>query len=152
MRKTKNKYSLRTTFLILLTFNIFLICYAQDSIFDKIDVMDYRLSREYEIANIEVIGVKYLDANVLAQLSGLRVGQKIEIPGDEFRKIIRQISVERLPCQVWRIHLDPFAKKGPGRFLGSFSDFFFTHCLGPPGGTGCWLLGALFSFLIDIIP
>lgn len=45
--------------------------------------VDYNKQKEYEIGGITVSGVKYLDHEVLINLSGLNIGDKILIPGDE---------------------------------------------------------------------
>jgi len=45
---------------------------------------------KYEIASLHIKGVKFLETNVLANLSGLSVGKKIEIPGDDIAKAIKK--------------------------------------------------------------
>lgn len=63
---------------------LFTVCdlSAQDTILIPKTIIDYSYKNEYEIAEIKVTGVRYLDPKILAQLSGLRIGQKITIPGD----------------------------------------------------------------------
>ncbi len=46
--------------------------------------------RKYVISEIEVVGVENLDAKILVNLSGLRVGQTVPIPGDEISQAIRR--------------------------------------------------------------
>ncbi len=46
--------------------------------------------KKYEIANIEVIGVENLDPKILVNISGLKVGQMISVPGDEVSEAIRR--------------------------------------------------------------
>ena len=46
--------------------------------------------RKYVISEIEVVGVENLDAKILVNLSGLRVGQIVPIPGDEISQAIRR--------------------------------------------------------------
>ncbi|MEM6735741.1 MAG: POTRA domain-containing protein [Bacteroidota bacterium] len=53
--------------------------------------INYSSPREYEIANIEVTGVQYLDNNALISLSGLRVGDKIKVPGDDITTAIKKL-------------------------------------------------------------
>ena len=53
--------------------------------------MDYRNPREYEIADIEVTGAKYLDKNALISISSLKVGDKIKIPGDAVSGAIKKL-------------------------------------------------------------
>jgi len=47
--------------------------------------------KKYEIGGITVTGVKYLDAGALISLSGLRVGDKITVPGDQITTAIRKL-------------------------------------------------------------
>ncbi|MDR1672063.1 MAG: outer membrane protein assembly factor BamA [Bacteroidales bacterium] len=51
-------------------------------------VMDYSNQQEYIIGGVTVTGVKFIDANVLASMSGLETGQKIIVPGDDVTKVM----------------------------------------------------------------
>ncbi|MCP4460237.1 MAG: BamA/TamA family outer membrane protein [Cytophagales bacterium] len=53
--------------------------------------INYSSPREYEIEAIEVKGVQFLDNNALVSMSGLRVGDKIKIPGDEISQAIKKL-------------------------------------------------------------
>lgn len=53
--------------------------------------INYSNPKEYVIANIEVQGVQFLDNNVLISLSGLKVGDKIKIPGDDISQAVKKI-------------------------------------------------------------
>ncbi|MFY0605745.1 MAG: BamA/TamA family outer membrane protein [Cyclobacteriaceae bacterium] len=53
--------------------------------------INYSSPQEYEIVEIKVEGVKYLDNNALISLSELRVGDKIKIPGDEISTAIKKL-------------------------------------------------------------
>jgi len=64
--------------------------HAQISIGD-LDEIDYADPKKYEIGGITVTGVKYLDNNVLIMLSGLSVGDQINIPGEEISKAIHNL-------------------------------------------------------------
>ncbi|MFC2086833.1 outer membrane protein assembly factor BamA [Bacteroidota bacterium] len=57
---------------------------------NEFDVIDYNIPLEYEIAEVKVSGVKFLDEIILVQLSGLSVGQKITIPSDQISKVIEK--------------------------------------------------------------
>ncbi len=46
--------------------------------------------RNYEIADIQVSGIQNYDPKILINLSGLRVGQKINVPGDEISEAIHK--------------------------------------------------------------
>lgn len=52
---------------------------------------NYANPREYEIASIDIRGLNILDKNALISLTGLRVGDKIKIPGDEISMAIRKL-------------------------------------------------------------
>ncbi len=74
------------------------------------EVIDYTKPGEYYIGGITVSGVQYLDNNVLIMLSGLSVGQKIKIPGDQItdaiKKLWRQAMFEDIQIQVSYIQGD----------------------------------------------
>jgi len=53
--------------------------------------VNYSSPREYEIADIRVEGVQFLDNNALISLSGLKVGDKIKVPGDEVSSAIKKL-------------------------------------------------------------
>ncbi len=46
--------------------------------------------RKYVISDIEVVGVENLDAKILVNLSGLKVGQTVAVPGDDISEAIRR--------------------------------------------------------------
>ena len=48
------------------------------------------MPKKYEIAGIKVSGIENLDADILVNLSGLRVGQVISVPGDEITTAIKR--------------------------------------------------------------
>lgn len=53
--------------------------------------INYSNPREYEIAEITVSGVQFLDDNALISISGLKVGDKIKIPGDDISSAIKKL-------------------------------------------------------------
>ncbi|MDN5215748.1 POTRA domain-containing protein [Fulvivirgaceae bacterium BMA12] len=55
------------------------------------DQISYAVPKQYEIADIEVSGAEYLDHNALISLSGLKVGDKIKIPGDNISGAIKKL-------------------------------------------------------------
>lgn len=57
---------------------------------DELNI-NYSNPKEYIIADIEVQGIQFLDNNVLISLSGLKVGDKIKIPGDDISQAIKKI-------------------------------------------------------------
>ncbi|MBN2347566.1 MAG: outer membrane protein assembly factor BamA [Bacteroidales bacterium] len=64
--------------------------YSQQTDVSNLSVIDYSRPKDYEIAEIEVTGIKYLQPRVLRNISGLNVGQKITVPGDEISSAINK--------------------------------------------------------------
>jgi len=81
----------KTISVIYLSF-IFFLCIKQDIIYaQNINEIDYATPEKYEIGGINISGIQYLDANVIKMVSGLEVGQKITVPGDEITKAITNL-------------------------------------------------------------
>ncbi|MTI31653.1 outer membrane protein assembly factor BamA [Xanthovirga aplysinae] len=53
--------------------------------------VNYQSPKEYEIGGISVVGVEYLDENALISLSGLKVGDRIKVPGEEISNAIKKL-------------------------------------------------------------
>lgn len=53
--------------------------------------LDYEHPKKYELAGIGVIGNQATDPNIITIMSGLRVGQQVVIPGDEFRMATQKL-------------------------------------------------------------
>ncbi|HNV27753.1 MAG TPA: POTRA domain-containing protein, partial [Cyclobacteriaceae bacterium] len=53
--------------------------------------LNYASPQEYTIAGIEVTGLNVLDKNAMVSLTGLRIGDKIKIPGDGISGAIRKL-------------------------------------------------------------
>ena len=53
--------------------------------------LNYNNPTEYTIAGIEVKGLNILDKNAMLSISGLKIGDKIKIPGDAISDAIRKI-------------------------------------------------------------
>lgn len=52
---------------------------------------NYADPKEYEIGGLTVTGTRYLDPNSLVSLTGLKVGDKVRIPGDAIGSSIRKL-------------------------------------------------------------
>ena len=52
--------------------------------------IDYDNPKEYEIGGITITGVQYLDASVLTMLTGLKIGDRIKVPGEEITLAIQK--------------------------------------------------------------
>jgi outer membrane protein insertion porin family len=55
------------------------------------DNLNYTNPSEYIIGGIEVVGLNVLDKNAMVSLTGLKVGDKIKIPGDAITNAIRNL-------------------------------------------------------------
>jgi len=53
--------------------------------------LNYAAPQEYTIAGIEVTGLSLLDKNAMVSLTGLKIGDKIKIPGDGISGAIRKL-------------------------------------------------------------
>jgi outer membrane protein insertion porin family len=58
---------------------------------DEEIILDYRNPKIFEIAEINVTGAKFLDVNALISISGLKIGDKIKIPGDPISEAIEKL-------------------------------------------------------------
>ncbi|MBL7883724.1 MAG: hypothetical protein JNL69_06620, partial [Bacteroidia bacterium] len=58
---------------------------------DSTEVIDFTISKEYEIGGIEVKGADHFDKNVLVLLSGLGIGEKVQVPGEKFSTAIQNL-------------------------------------------------------------
>jgi outer membrane protein insertion porin family len=54
-------------------------------------VLDYTQQKEFEIGGVRVTGAQFADANTLISLSGLRVGNKVRVPGTDFGNAVRTL-------------------------------------------------------------
>jgi outer membrane protein insertion porin family len=55
------------------------------------NTLNYLSPKEYTIAAINVSGITILDKNAMISISGLKIGDKIKIPGDDISEAIRKI-------------------------------------------------------------
>ncbi len=73
--------------------------YAQDTSTTSVpqqSVIDYSFPKTYEISGIMISGTNYYDKTVLQALSGLSLGQKIKIPGDDIAQAISTLWKQKL--------------------------------------------------------
>ncbi len=57
----------------------------------KASALNYSSPTEYTIAGIEVIGLNVLDKNAMVSLTGLKIGDKIKIPGTATASAVRKL-------------------------------------------------------------
>jgi len=67
---------------------------------EDFDVIDYSNPQEYYIKAIDVQGVRYLDEEILANLSGLRRGERLTIPGEKITQAINNLWSQGLFSDV----------------------------------------------------
>jgi len=85
------KLPLFRTLALMLIFMIAQQSFAQVSIGDELELIDYSSPKKYEIGGITVSGVEYLDQNVLIMLSGLKIGARVEVPGEEITDAVNKL-------------------------------------------------------------
>lgn len=92
--------------------------------------LNYASPSEYFIAGIEITGLNVLDKNAMISLTGLKIGDKIKIPGDQIATAIRKlwkhglvgdvtISVDRI--EGLNVYLSITLAERP-----RLTDFYFT--------------------------
>ena len=75
--------------------------HAEDSLYADAPTIEYTLTRKtYEIASIEVEGADSYEDFVLIGFSGLAVGDKIEVPGDQITKAVKRFWKQGLFSSV----------------------------------------------------
>ncbi len=80
------------SFLLVFSF----VANAQQTIGNVDDEFNPTLARSYELGGVTVNGAQFLDNNVLLNLSGLIIGDKIEVPGEGITKAIRNLWEQNL--------------------------------------------------------
>jgi outer membrane protein insertion porin family len=96
---------MRATFiLILLSLLLFSETKAQS---DSVPALDYAQPKKYTIGGIDVSGADHTDKNVVRLLSGLVVGDKIQIPGDKTTDAIKALWKQGLFEDI-QIYVDKF--------------------------------------------
>lgn len=82
----------------------------------------YSSPREYEIGGIDIVGIKYLDKDMLREYSGLSVGDEITVPGDDITTVIKKywkqglfsdVKVNATKIVDGKIYLEIFLRERP---------------------------------------
>ena len=88
----------------------------------NIPTMDYSDPQQYEVAGITISGVEYLDKSILVQLTGIKVGQEILVPGEVITKSLKKLWEQGLFSDIKitytriegnKIYLDYYLKERP---------------------------------------
>lgn len=69
--------------------------FAQENAKEKNIVVDYNQPKNYIIGGIDVTGIQYLGKEQILSLTGLNVGDRITIPGEDLSAIIKRIYLQR---------------------------------------------------------
>lgn len=67
---------------------------------DTLPVFEYDKPKDYEVGGIKVIGANFSDDNAIISISGLKIGDKVRIPGGEIPKAIKALWKLRLFTNV----------------------------------------------------
>ncbi|MDC1105797.1 outer membrane protein assembly factor BamA [Prolixibacteraceae bacterium] len=82
----------------------------------------YDTPKEYEIGDLQISGIKYLDTETLLQLSGLEVGETIIVPGEKITNAIKKywkqglfsdVKITAIKIVHGKIYLDIFLQERP---------------------------------------
>ena len=96
--------------------------FAQIEDYTDLPVVDYTSPREYEVADITVSGVEFLQKEVLISISGIRVGEKITVPSDRITRVIEKfweqglfadVKITATKTERGKIWLDIYLKEQP---------------------------------------
>ena len=87
----QSKLHLIISLFILISFS----SYSQFTINSGLSGIKYEKPQEFEIGGITISGIKYLDHEVLIHLTGLRVGDKIMVPGEKLTKAVKFFQREQ---------------------------------------------------------
>jgi outer membrane protein insertion porin family len=96
--------------------------FAQIEDYSNLPVVDYSSPREYEVADVTVSGVEFLQKEVLVSISGIRVGEKITVPSDRITRVIEKfweqglfadVKITATKIERGKIWLDIYLKEQP---------------------------------------
>ena len=73
---------------------------AQNTIYSSGSTINYLSPKEYEIGGVTISGVQYLDQNVLLYLTGLEIGKRISVPGQDIADAIKKLWEQGLFSDV----------------------------------------------------
>ena len=63
---------------------------------DTLDILNYSEKNEYEIGSVEVLGAPNRDPKAIRSIAGLKVGEKIQLPGSNIPKAVKALMRLRL--------------------------------------------------------
>ena len=84
-----------TTILLFIIFNVW------SQIPDSTNFSIYYSSpKSYTVGGIDIVGIKYLDKDMLKQYAGIEVGDEIIVPGDKITDVIKKFWKQGLFSDV----------------------------------------------------
>ena len=88
-KKFKNTLLLRLKFIIFCFITSY--SYSQNN-----QYVEYSLPKKYEIGAITVSGTKYLNTNTILSISGLKIGDTVNVPGAKISNAINNLWNQKL--------------------------------------------------------
>ncbi len=73
---------------------------AQFSINSGLDDISYSNPQDYEIGGITISGINYFNPSTIKAISGLAIGDKITVPGDQTTRAIKKLWEQKLFADV----------------------------------------------------
>lgn len=84
-----NKFFFLTLLLLVNTYSV--LAQADSTSTNEVFILDYKKPKIFTIEAVEIIGTSFLDKNIIRSLSGLKIGDKISVPGDDISKAIKSL-------------------------------------------------------------
>lgn len=112
-----NRYILILFLLINYHFSV-----AQTNLISQTNIVDYASPKTYTLGGITIEGTKFLDHQTLINISGLTIGQSINIPGDELTSatktlweqgLFSDIQIKVVSTQGSTVFLNMFLEERP---------------------------------------
>src|SRR5690554_1289550 len=91
-----NKFSSQSIIVLFLVLATAQMAKAQITIDPALEALDYSSPRTYEIGGITVSGTENLDHSALIAISGLQIGQEIDVPGEKISEAISKLWTQDL--------------------------------------------------------
>jgi outer membrane protein insertion porin family len=84
-----NKYFFLTLLLLVNTYTA--LAQTDSTSINEVFILDYKKPKIFTIEAVEIVGTSFLDKNIIRSLSGLKIGDKISVPGDDISKAIKSL-------------------------------------------------------------
>lgn len=67
------------------------VAHTQETIDNSNFVIDYKKPKTFTVEAVEIVGTNFLDKSIIKSLSGIKVGDKISVPGDDITRAIKSL-------------------------------------------------------------